>query len=43
MFDLKGDAMYIADFGKLEIRTSSPASSSGTDKLVFGAGIPRVP
>jgi hypothetical protein len=38
-FDLKGDAMYIADFGKAEIRTSNPASGSGTDKLAFGAGL----
>jgi glucose/arabinose dehydrogenase len=38
-FDLKGDAMYIADFGKVEIRTSSPAGNSGTDKLAFGAGL----
>jgi hypothetical protein len=38
-FDLKGDAMYIADFGKVEIRTSNPASGSGTDKLAFGAGL----
>ena len=38
-FDLKGDAMYIADFGKVEIRTSNPASSSGTDKLAFGSGL----
>jgi len=31
--------MYIADFGKVEIRTSNPASRSGTDKLAFGAGL----
>ena len=38
-FDLKGDAMYIADFGKVEVRTSNPAGGSGTDKLAFGAGL----
>ena len=38
-FNLKGDAMYIASFGKVEIRTSTPAGGSGTPGLAFGAGM----
>jgi hypothetical protein len=38
-FNLKGDAMYIASFGKVEIRTSTPAAGSGTPGLAFGAGL----
>jgi glucose/arabinose dehydrogenase len=38
-FNLKGDAMYIASFGKVEIRTSTPAGGSGTPGLAFGAGL----
>ena len=42
-FDLKGDAMYIADFGKVEVRTSNPAGGSGTDKLAFGQACIHLP
>lgn len=38
-FDLKGDAMYIADFGKVEVRTDAIGSASGTDRLAFGTGL----
>ena len=38
-FDLKGDAMYVTSYGKVEIRTSNPAGRSGTDHLAFGSGL----
>ena len=38
-FDPKGDAMYIADFGKVEVRTEAIGSGSGTDRLAFNTGL----
>lgn len=31
--------MYIADFGKVEVRTDAIGSASGTDRLAFGTGL----